>query len=478
MQIVLGVLVLSMFVGCSGTSPIVIEPLPATYTQFIAQSQVEASFATAIPSKMISNVVVVNPIATPASTVTPTLFKTMLPLIVSSPTATAIPQIYLPIGPGSSDVIPHQIVRARDDRLYLFSMQQFSPLIRVFTTNLSGFPNAASDFSLKTTVSEVGLPISIDAVYDGQDTIHILVNTKDTGRLLDYPFDIVSGVFRPVIQIASDSHKIAGYYIGTSGVSGIFDQNGFLQLAYWTANDRIRYLSLMYDPASNRLIQQGSDIILDNNGSSNHPVVALSPLDNTLYVSWVNTSGASTVVQLRKRAPDGSWGGVSTVSNALVWHSVNAGVNIDQGPSMLVDFTGNPYLAYIQDFDNSGSYGRIHIISQSVNGWLDQALPIYSHDPALAVNSRGEVYLIGHGHPNNQSCKSMDDMCVTFRNSAGSWTSPKLFAAHDPGTSFDGSPSVKWSVVGFNRPETIEFVFFQIPSGDYNNPTLYYGRLP
>jgi hypothetical protein len=34
---------------------------------------------------------------------------------------------------------------------------------------------------------------------------------------------------------------------------------------------------------------------------------------------------------------------------------------------------------------------------------------------------------------------------------------------------------IKWSVVGFNRPETIEFLFFSTP---YDTPVLYYARLP
>ena len=61
------------------------------------------------------------------------------------------------------------------------------------------------------------------------------------------------------------------------------------------------------------------------------------------------------------------------------------------------------------------------------------------------------------------------------RNIASARTTSALLAAPPAGQSFDSSPSVKWSVVGLNRPETIEFLFFMTP---YNNPTLYYARLP
>jgi hypothetical protein len=102
-----------------------------------------------------------------------------------------------------------------------------------------------------------------------------------------------------------------------------------------------------------------------------------------------------------------------------------------------------------------------------------------THDPVLALNSRGEVYIIGHGHPRNNTwgptCLSMDDMCFMKKNLDGTWARPVLLLAHTGSVSFDSSPSVKWSAVGFNRPETIEFIFFSTP---YDTPSLYYARLP
>jgi hypothetical protein len=104
---------------------------------------------------------------------------------------------------------------------------------------------------------------------------------------------------------------------------------------------------------------------------------------------------------------------------------------------------------------------------------VDQALNSFSHDPALAINASNQIYIIGHGHPKNVSCLSMDTMCTIKKNSNGTWANPQLFASPPGSSSFDASPSVKWSVVGFNRPETIEFIFFRTP---YDNPTFYYGR--
>jgi hypothetical protein len=74
----------------------------------------------------------------------------------------------------------------------------------------------------------------------------------------------------------------------------------------------------------------------------------------------------------------------------------------------------------------------------------------------------------------------MDDMCYLQKNGS-TWGSLQLLLDNPGGTSLDASPSVKWSVVGFNRPQMVELVFFSVPKNpglDYYNPTLHYARLP
>jgi hypothetical protein len=139
---------------------------------------------------------------------------------------------------------------------------------------------------------------------------------------------------------------------------------------------------------------------------------------------------------------------------------------------------GTKYLAYIENWRVSApyDYGRVHFVTYTGSAWSDQYIGSYTHDPAVALNSAGQIYIIGHGYPLNTVCISTDDLCIYQRNSNGSWATPKLFLAHQGTQSFDISISVKWSVVGFNRPETIEFFFADAGNG-YSNPILYYGRI-
>jgi hypothetical protein len=173
----------------------------------------------------------------------------------------------------------------------------------------------------------------------------------------------------------------------------------------------------------------------------------------------------------------GAWGDVTSVSQAPVWVSRNAGVSIDQGPALVIGADGVRHLTYIQDYDAGNDYGRVHYVGGTSRGWSDQALDVYTHDPGVAVDGEGRLFVVGHGHPRNAACRSLLEMCVTARSADGAWGAPRSFAVPARADSFDASPSVRWSAVGFNRPEAVELLFFSAVGGAYSATTLYYGRL-
>jgi len=375
------------------------------------------------------------------------------------------------IGPGLNDVIPHQLVRAGNDRVYAFVIQaQFTAIIRAYWTTAAGLPNSGSDFGGQAQVSDSAEIMALEAVYDGGNIVHVL-SYNNAGVLKDYPFDTISNSFKSSITIASGLPTVSGYYIGSSGISGGVDTTGKFHIAHWSASDHITHRVYTYNAGANSLTLIEGPTQVDSSGSANHPALAVSPLNNAVTVAWVSEAANPAKILARTRSGGGSWGSVENVSTSPVWISRNAGVNIDQGPSLIVDSGGAGHLSYMENWDATNNYGRIHYATNSGAGWTDQTLAYYSHAPSLALNSSGEMYILGHGYPLNPSCQNLYEICTLKKNSNGSWAAPQLFLSL-PGS--DTSVSVKWSAVGFNRPETIEFVFF---GGDYNSPTLYYGRL-
>jgi hypothetical protein len=478
---------IASFDGSAVTAP----KLVVTYTTASGATSTPTSLQTPTATRTTTPTasMTATPTSLPLSTATATATNT--PLLTASPTRTPTATdvvgspVSFPVGVGGSDVVPRQIVRTSDDRVYLFAYQQYSTRLRAYWTTAVGLPNAQADFAGSASVTDSANLISVDAVYGGGSFIHVLVNTQG-GQLKDYPFDTTTNTFRTVIVLASNSRTVAGNYAGSCGVSGMIDQSGALHVAYWVTGDHIVHVAYTYDGGENTLTQVSAPTQLDAQGVvANHPSIAVSPLDNSLTVAWVSQSSPAKILA-RTRTSAGVWGGVEVVSTAAVWTSPNSGINIDQGPSLVIASDGAKHLVYMENYDLSGDYGRVHYVVKTGSGWTDQALGIYTHDPALATTSAGNLYVIGHGHPKNMiaygggsPCLDMRDMCYMKKNGDGTWGAPQLLAAHTGASdSFDASVSVKWGVVGWNRSETIEFVFFRVLNNDYSNPTIYYARIP
>jgi len=450
----------------------------ATATSTVTQTPVVAS------PTATQTVAVATPTSTPTSATTFTPTASATPSAVSATPTTAVTTppgttafTYFPVGLGSTDVIPHQIVRTAEDRVYIFTSQQYTSALRAYWSTTPGLPTAATVFGT-TIATEPGLPISVETAYDGARFIHVLVNLNN-GQLKDYVFDTVANAFRAPLALAAGNPTVTGDYIGTSGVSALFDNGGRLQVAYWSAGSHITQQGYTYDASGHALSPVTALTQLDALGSANHPVLAVSPVDDSLTVAWVSEATNPARILARSWSSAAGWGSVETISTAPVWTSTYFGINIDQGPSLVIDASGTRRLLYMETYDGSGDYGRVHSVVNAGTGWVDQALPVYTHDPALAITGSGELYVLGHGHPVNAqvqsgltTCLSMDEMCA-LRIGAGAWPTSRLVAPRPATEGFDSSPSVKWSVVGFNRPETIEFVFFSTP---YSSPTVYYAR--
>ncbi|MCL4366623.1 PQQ-binding-like beta-propeller repeat protein [Patescibacteria group bacterium] len=397
-----------------------------------------------------------------------------------TPTSSPVSNAEFVVGSGFADVVPRQILRADNGKLYIFVGQADTlNTIKVYSTTGAAFPSSSADFT-STSLSLGTTLISVDAAYNGGNIIHVLVNTQN-GQVLDYPFDISNNTFKATKTLATDATQVSSQ-LGTSGLSGMFDQNGTLQVAYWSTGNRITYRAFSYNSSTDNLTQTaGPTFIDDGSRIARHPVLAVSPADNSVTVAWVSPNSSASLVAgniyARTKSATGTWGSVSQVNSAQVWTSLSNGVDIDQGPALVITSSGTKYLAYIEYYDATGDYGHVHFVTDSGSGWSDQAVPAYSHDPNVAINSSSSIYLIGHGHPQNSSCTSMDDMCIKKRNSDGSWASSQVFASHSATVSFDASPSVKWSAVGFNQPGVIEFIFFAANNGSLTNTSIYYGRI-
>jgi hypothetical protein len=390
----------------------------------------------------------------------------------------------------------------------MFGFQQEVTLLYSYWSATPGLPDSVTTFnSLQKALTSP--PMSVEALYDGESTIHVLINTA-AGSLEDYPFDITTNQYRARIVLASDAHNAdsidpnSNNYLGTCGLSAMFDAAGQMHISYWTAGDHILQRSYSYNPATNTLTSVSNFLQLDSAGNASHPALAVSPLDGSTTVAWVSEATSPARILARSRSSSGAWGAIEAVSQYPVWTSYNNGKNIDQGPTLAISKAGTKYLAYVESWEPMVgtspviyAYGRIHVVQQSGSGWVDERLPYFTHNPSLALRDRGslpdEVAIFGHGShwnpgtdlecsedPTNPPSSSVSEpehnMCV-IRRGPGGWEAPRLVKRGQPGFSdYDTSVSIKWSVLGRNRPGTVEFLLTEAGPSYFTNPQLYYGR--
>jgi hypothetical protein len=405
----------------------------------------------------------------------------------STSSSTSIPPVYFRVGPGYTDVIPRQIVRTADDRVYIFAGNaQGSNKINVFWTTNPGLPNSAADFSGSTSLTDSANTISVESVYDGTRMIHVFANNQ-SGVLNDFPFDTTNNTFKAAKTISTGDPTVSGGYIGSSGVSGMFDKSGILHLAYWTGGNHIVYAEYTYNVNTDTLVlTSGPTQLDDGSGVFRHPSLVISPYDNSLVVGWTERGTPNPPnyyepgnILVRKRDKNGVWGAITQVNTAAAWTSDESGADIDQGPQMVVTSDGIYHLVYIEYGATDNTYGHVHYVVQNVNGaWTDIAIAFYTHDPALATTTANALYIIGHGHVQNANCTDHNNqICTVRQNSDGTWAIPQVFATQSGSDNFDSSPSVNWSVVGRNRPDAIEFLFFSPNGGSYFNTSVWYARI-
>src|SRR5262249_18685067 len=154
---------------------------------------------------------------------------------------------------GFNDNIVHQVVRADNDRAYIFAgYGQYSSAVQAYWTNTPGLPTSSSSFDGNASFTESANIISTEAVYGGGADIHVLTNLQN-GTLKDHVFSTNTNTFKTTITISTNSSTVSGDYLGSQGVSAAFDRAGKLNIAYWSSGNHVTYLAYTYDAAANTL---------------------------------------------------------------------------------------------------------------------------------------------------------------------------------------------------------------------------------
>lgn len=299
------------------------------------------------------------------------------------------------VGPGFTDVSPHQLIRTSSDLLYAVAPTCDSypscpaNSVRVYRANQPGTPTSFTEQDVAHRPSG-GIGSSAIAI-DGADTIHVLWNDR-TGTVHYAPFSTGTNSWGATTTVAATNWTDFGQ--GDEGVALAVDANG-LPHAVWSAKGSDGVLHAFYgNKGGSWSAQRVDDGVLTGNRRVLHPTIAFTPA-NTLVVAWLEGTfnyAPDGIVRLRTRASTGAWGSTQTVNDPD-----GAMTTIDNGPSLLITPDGTLHLTFLA----ASPADQVRYWYNNGNGWQGDAQPPtqVTHDPSLGPDGSGGIFIYGHGTP-------------------------------------------------------------------------------
>lgn len=367
----------------------------------------------------------------------------------------------IPVGPGFTDVSPHQLVRTSTNVLYTVAPSCDSypscpnNTLRVYRADQPGAPTSFTEQDPSHRPSGVG---SSALAIDGTDTLHVLWNDR-AGKVNYRTFSTNSNLWSGTTVVATTNWTDFGQ--GDEGVALALDSNGMPHAA-WSAKGGDGTLHVFYgNKGGSWSAQQVDDVPLANNRRALHPTVAFTA-SNALVVAWLEGTFNYTpdgIIRLRTRSSAGAWSATQTIADPG-----GAMTTIDNGPSLLITADGTIHLTFLA----ANPADQIRYWYNGGGGWMGDRQPPaqVTHDPSLGPDGSGGVYIYGHGTPTPVDGHG-DNLYSFHRASGGAWEAWTLYATG----SYDSSVTTRWAQFFQAHPEEVDIAYW----GDAYPNALYVG---
>jgi hypothetical protein len=366
------------------------------------------------------------------------------------------------VGPGFTDVSPHQIVRTGGNILYTVAPTCDSypscpgNSLRVFKADQVGNPTSFSEQDAAHRPTGIG---SSAIAIDGADVIHVLWNDR-AGKVNYRTFSTSTNLWSATTAVATTNWTDFGQ--GDEGVALAVDSNDMPHAA-WSAMGSDGRLHLFYgNKGGSWAAQQVDDIALTGNRRALHPTVAFTAA-NALVVAWLEGTFnyvPDGIIRVRTRDVNGNWAATQTINDPD-----GVMTTIDNGPSLLVTPDGTLHITFLA----ANPPDQVRYWYNSGAGWLGDRQPPaqVTHDPSLGPDGNGGVYIYGHGTPAPSYDGHGDNLYSFHKGAGGAWEPWTLYATG----SYDSSVTTRWAQFFQAFPQTIDIAYW----GDAYPNTLFVG---
>ncbi|MEO8211408.1 MAG: hypothetical protein ABI840_12690 [bacterium] len=387
---------------------------------------------------------------------------------------------------GFIDAASKQIVSTSSGRRYLIfagsNIAGNTGQIKIYKGNSDGIPSSFS------RVGITGTPIQqawcVTASYSSDNLIHIA--WFDNSNVYYTTFSTTSDIWLGSVATIGDGQPIqlsGGYpQIGIVGITMDVDSSGDPHVVYnWFSGNKER---LRFRTKSGGI--WSTAIFADDGGDRNnvHPMISFGP-NNNLHLIWIKAAsitesfGNSGSLLYRKRSGE-IWGSTQTIVDSSLASPFNRpAMSIDQSPGILVTKDSVIHICYLTQryfaAGNKGNYIRYFRSTNSGSNFTNQVLnnpdTLFTHDPCLAADGVGNVFIFGHdGDPETNFGPNVQYIKRT--RVSGQWGQRINFAIPSSGN-YDCSVSSRWQYYSNIEYGNIDVAFFnfspfQIVYGNLN----------
>jgi hypothetical protein len=362
----------------------------------------------------------------------------------------------VPVGHGTTDPSPRQLVRSSKDVLYVIapsgdvytSSPPLTARLIVWGADKAGTPTR---FAALDNAHSPGHGVNASAsAIDGADQIHSLWITP--GAVNYGVFDTGADVWRSAGVLAQTGWTQYGQ--GDEGAALAVDASGapYAVWNYVDSSGALRlHLAIMQDGAFGAA-QQVDDV--DVMGGARHPSVAFAP-NGDFVVAWIDSDGGYSspgVVRTRVLHPNGQWDPSYAVPGET------AGGSLDQSCSLLITADGVRHISFLNDIN------EVRYYYDSGSGWTGDEQPPYqiTHDPVLGPDGAGGLYIYGHGTP-VPDYRGLGRGKFRFHKPAGATTWSPYELIRDG--NIDDASNARWSQFFDNHPEEVDFTWWNYATG-------------
>jgi hypothetical protein len=376
------------------------------------------------------------------------------------------------VGNGYVDANTRQVVRTSMGIVYIFAADDTAQrtesgpgVARAWKGNVAGIPTAFAEVdgaNRPTAGTADNVIVDVDARLDRSGIVQLVYVDETNATLYYRTFSTITDTWGPATALAGGVNVPDGFYKrlkrSAGAVSIALDASDVPHVVYCSGG------TIFYTNRSGGT--WSAPQVVSDGDRPKHPQLAFGR-DGTLHLSWLDDQDVPEV--LYSRLPRRGVWQPSEIVDASDVQDHGTG---DQGPSIAVTSSGEPYVLWISPRGTSGV--RIKYRDRATNQWVADPLPdnLYTHAPQIYTQDNNVYAFLGHD--------SLIRFGYEFQLSGRGW-GPYVPLTTEADGQLDGAASVRWDPLHETNRNVIDATFFDediADDGDFLSRLYYMAVLP